>query len=278
MAIDRFEIYIYSYHFFSLNFSFLVARAVIVLELALGIGLIINFLHKWVWWGNVLMIVGYTVLLLYAQIMGRTDSCHCFGDYLQMNPWQSILKNLVLLALLVLVYKVKGSGCKYQWPTMIGVGIASAVAVFCITPPDNFTPNYKPSYQLQRELFYEAMQQPPMDSLNLAEGKKVVGIFSTGCVYCQMAAQKLSLMRELSDFPKEDICFLFLGSSAGLETFYEKAEIEPFPSVLYSDAVRLLQMTDGVFPLVVFLDKGKVVHEYGFRNMSEEEVMGFFNE
>ena len=44
--MDKFEIYIYSYHFFSLNFSFLVARAAIIVELVLGIGLIFNCLHK----------------------------------------------------------------------------------------------------------------------------------------------------------------------------------------------------------------------------------------
>ena len=34
--MDKFEIYIYSYHFFSLNFSFLVARAAIIVELVFG--------------------------------------------------------------------------------------------------------------------------------------------------------------------------------------------------------------------------------------------------
>ena len=40
--MDQFEIYIYSYHFFSLNFSFLVARFAIIIELVLGIGLVSN--------------------------------------------------------------------------------------------------------------------------------------------------------------------------------------------------------------------------------------------
>ena len=35
--MDKFEIYVYSYRFFSLNFSFLVARAAIIAELVLGI-------------------------------------------------------------------------------------------------------------------------------------------------------------------------------------------------------------------------------------------------
>ena len=53
IGMDRFEIYIYSYHFFSLNFSFLVARAAIIAELVLGIGLVSNCFHKLMWWGSV---------------------------------------------------------------------------------------------------------------------------------------------------------------------------------------------------------------------------------
>ena len=49
--MDQFEIYIYSYHFFSLNISFLVARAAIIVEMVLGIMLISNCLHKLTWWG-----------------------------------------------------------------------------------------------------------------------------------------------------------------------------------------------------------------------------------
>ena len=66
LEMDRFEIYIYSFHFFSLNFSYLVARAAIIVELVLGIGLIANYLHKLMWWGSMVLLLGYSLLLLYA--------------------------------------------------------------------------------------------------------------------------------------------------------------------------------------------------------------------
>ena len=121
--MDKFEIYIYSYHFFSLNFSFLVARAAIIAELVLGIGLASNCFHKLMWWGSVLMLLGYTGLLCYALVLGRTDNCHCFGDYLQFNPWQSIVKNVVLLALFALVYRVKGWRFKYDWIALAALAL-----------------------------------------------------------------------------------------------------------------------------------------------------------
>ena len=274
--MDSFEIYVYSYHFFSLNFSFLVARAAIIVELVLGIGLVSNCLHKLMWWGSVAMLTGYTLLLIYAFVIGRTDSCHCFGDFLPFNPQQSLLKNLLLLALFALVYKVKGWHFKGQWLVLVGVAVAASVAVFAVSPPDNFTPSYNPEQNLQEAYFDEALQDPPLDSLKLTEGRQVVCFFSTGCEYCQMAAHKLSLMQQFYGFPPENITYVFMGSEEGKERFFEKSESATYRSVLYEDVIKLLKITNGNFPVLVFMENGTVVHEYGFRNMKEAEIKAFF--
>ena len=172
VGMDQLELYIYSFHFFSLNQSFLVARAAIILELVLGIGLVGNRLHKPIWWGSVLMLLGYTGFLVYALFLGRTDNCHCFGDVLRFNPWQSLIKNGVLLALFALIYKVNGKPLKHKALALISTVILCGAIVFVVSPPDNYTPNYESSQDLNRELFGEALRQPPMDTLNLAEGKK----------------------------------------------------------------------------------------------------------
>lgn len=274
--MDRFEIYIYSYHFFSLNFSFLVARAAIILELVLGIGLVSNCFHKLMWWGSVMMLLGYTGLLVYALFLGRTDNCHCFGDYLQFNPWQSIIKNVVLLALFALIYKVKGRRFKYSVLALAGTVIACSVAVFAASPPDNFTPNYASSQDLRRDLFEEALQQPPLDTMNLTEGKKVVGLFSSSCEFCMTAAQKLSLMQQFYGFPEENIVYVFMGNEEGVEHFYKESGSAHYRYVIYEDVLQLLTINNGMFPLIVMMDNGDIVHEYGLRNMKEEEIKAFF--
>ena len=274
--MDRFEIYVYSYHFFSLNFSFLVARAAIIVELVLGIGLLSNRMHKLMWWGSVLMLVGYTGLLVYALILGRTDNCHCFGDYLQFNPWQSIIKNVVLLALFALIRKVEGKSLKHGWLALAAVVIGCGVAVFTVSPPDNFTPSYESRQNLQRELFQQALQESPLDTCGLMEGKKVVGFFSSACEYCMMTAQKLDLMRKFYDFPEEDILFVFMGREEGIRQFYQESESTTYPYIIYEDVRRLLEITNGMFPIVVLMDNGEIVHEYGFRDLKEAEVKAFF--
>lgn len=274
--MDQFEIYIYSYHFFSLNFSFLVARAAIIAELVLGIGLVSNCFHKLMWWGSMAMLLGYTLLLIYALVIGRTDNCHCFGDYLQFNPWQSILKNMALMGLFLLVYKVKGRRFRGQWLALAGVVAACAIAVFAVSPPDNFTPSYHAEKSLQTEYFNAALAEEPLKDLKLTEGKQVVCFFSTGCEFCQMAAHKLSLMQQFYGFSPENITYVFMGSEEGIEKFYSLSESARYRDVLYTDVLNLLKITNGNFPILVFLDNGEVVYEYGFRDMKEEEIKVFF--
>ena len=276
--IDQFEIYVYSYHFFSLNLSFLVARAAIIVELVLGIGLIANTLHKLYWWGSMAMLVGYTLLLIYALHIGRTDNCHCFGDFLQFDPKQSILKNVVLMVLFLLVFKAKEWKTPFRWLILCLAVMASTIGVFVASPPDNYTDNYLPDHSLQPELFSTMLDEPPFDSLNLNEGKQVVGFFSTGCEYCQMAARKLSLMQQFYGFPADRITYVFLGNAEGIVKFYEKSESERFREVLYPDAVQLLKAINGNFPTIVMMVEGQVVHEYGFRNMREDEISAFFTQ
>lgn len=275
--MDAFELYVFSYRFFAINTSFLVARAAIIVELVLGIGLISNCFHKLMWWGSVLMLVGYTGLLIYALVLGRTDSCHCFGDYLQLNPWQSIIKNVVLLALFALIYNVKGRRFKRDGLALAAVVVGCAVAVFAVSPPDNMTPSYDPSHDLNGELFNEALQQSPLNAYGLTDGRKVVAIFSSGCDYCMLAARKLSLMQQLYGFPEKDVLFIFMGTEEGIQRFYQESESINYQYVIYNDVVTLLKINNGVFPIVVLMDHGEIVGEYGFRNMRENEIKDFFN-
>ena len=274
--MDRFEIYVYSYHFFSLNFSFIVARLAIILELVLGIGVVSHTLHKMYWWGSMAMLGGYTLLLIYALTLGRTDSCHCFGDFLQLDPKQSLIKNGILMLLFLLIYRMESWKTPFRWLILILAVMASSIAVFVISPPDNLTSNSDPEQNLQTELFNEMLDDAPLEALNLREGKQVICFFSTSCDYCQMAAHKLSLMQQFYGFPKENITYLFMGNEESIAKFYEESGSAQYRDVLYPNVARMLKAINGNFPVVVLLEDGEIVHEYGFRNMNEAEIKSFF--
>lgn len=273
--MDKFEIYIYSYHFFSLNASFMVARLAIIIELVLGIGLISHCLHKLMWWGSIAMLAGYSLLLIYAMYLGRTDSCHCFGDFLQLDPKQSLVKNGVLMLLFLPIYRMESWKTPFRWLILCITVMVSTIAVFVISPPDNLTSNSDPEQNLQTELFNEMLDASPLDTLNLRKGKQVICFLSTSCEYCQMAAQKLSLMQQFYGFPKENITYLFMGNEEDIAKFYEESGSAQYRDLLYPDVARLLKAVNGNFPVIVFLEDGEVVHEYGFRNMNEAEIQAF---
>jgi len=273
--MDKFEIYVYSYHFFSLNFSFFVARLAIILELVLGIGLVSHTFHKLYWWGSVAMLGGYTLLIIYALVLGRTDSCHCFGEFLQLDPKWSLVKNGVLIMLFLLVYKMVNWKTALRWVVLIFAVVASGIGVFVASPPDNLTSNSAPEHNLQVELFDAMLDDAPLDSQQLEEGKQIICFFSTSCDYCQMAAHKLSLMQQFYGFSEDNITYLFIGNEEGIAKFYEQSESARYRDVLYPDVARLLKAVNGNLPVIVFLEDGSVVHEYGFRNMDEGEIKTF---
>ena len=277
LDMDKFEIYIYSYHFFSLNFSFLVARLAIILELVLGICLVSNTLHKLYWWGSMAILGSYTLLLIYALTLGRTDSCHCFGDFLKLDPKQSLIKNGVFMLLFLLIYRMESWKMPFRWLLLCLTVMISAIAVFVISPPDNLTSNSDPEQNLQTELFNEMLDDAPLEALNLREGKQVVCFFSAGCEVCQMAAHKLSLMQQFYGFPPENVTCLFIGNEEGMAKFYEESESVLYRNVLYPDVTLLLKAVNGNLPTIIFLEDGAVVHEYGFRNMNESEIKSFMD-
>lgn len=272
--MDRFELYVYSYHFFSLNLSFIAARFAIILELVLGIGLVSHCWHKLMWWGSVLMLGAYTLLLIYALYHGRTDSCHCFGAFLPLNPKQSLVKNVVLLLLFLPVFRMEDWRPRFRWLLLVLSVVTSSLVVFAVSPPDSLNTDSEQNLQVER---FEAMlDEAPLDSLQLREGRQVVCFFSTGCETCRMAARKLSLMQQFYGFSEDSITYVFVGREEDIAGFYADSESAQYRNVLYPDAARLLKVVNGYLPTLVLLDNGSVLHEYGFRNMKEEEIMTFF--
>ena len=81
------------------------ARFFIGLEFALGILMFLPFYVKQLMQITFLLLGGFTVHLIYLWLIGDTENCGCFGEMISMTPEQSILKNMVMLAVALLVYK-----------------------------------------------------------------------------------------------------------------------------------------------------------------------------
>jgi uncharacterized membrane protein YphA (DoxX/SURF4 family) len=74
------------------------------LEIILGFALIIGVRAKQVAWGLLLLIIFFSFLTFYSAYFKVVQTCGCFGDAIPLTPWQSFSKDLILLALIVVLF------------------------------------------------------------------------------------------------------------------------------------------------------------------------------
>ncbi len=96
------------FHVFGLNllndYAQWIAIFLCALEIILGALLILGIAAKKVAWGLLLLIIFFTFLTFYSAFFEVVKSCGCFGDAIPLTPWQSFIKDLVLLALIIPIF------------------------------------------------------------------------------------------------------------------------------------------------------------------------------
>lgn len=80
------------------------AAAICIAEIVLGIAVLVGYRMKEVSWSLLLMIVFFTILTGASAIFEIVRSCGCFGDAIPLTPWESFYKDLVLLALILIIF------------------------------------------------------------------------------------------------------------------------------------------------------------------------------
>ncbi|WP_373275014.1 BT_3928 family protein [Parapedobacter tibetensis] len=95
--------HVFGTHFLN-DYSVIIAVVVCGLEILLGTLLLLGFWRRTVAWGLLLLILFFTFLTFYSAFFEVVTSCGCFGDAIPLTPWQSFIKDLVLLALILIIF------------------------------------------------------------------------------------------------------------------------------------------------------------------------------
>ena len=82
-----------------------IAILLCTLEIVLGALLLLGFWARQVAWGILVLIVFFTFLTFYSAFFEVVTSCGCFGDAIPLTPWQSFSKDLILLALIIVIFR-----------------------------------------------------------------------------------------------------------------------------------------------------------------------------
>lgn len=84
-------------------YALVISIIVVVLEVVLGVFLLIGYKPKFTIWSLLLMIVFFTFLTFYSAYFDKVKDCGCFGDALKLTPWESFTKDVILLALILII-------------------------------------------------------------------------------------------------------------------------------------------------------------------------------
>lgn len=266
-GIDAFEIYLFSFGWFSLGTAYLLARLVIAAEYTLGILLIANFYPRLAFWGALAMLAGFTVFLAVLALAGNRDNCNCFGEWVNLSPVQSIWKNLGMLALLLLSAGVPAFRIRHKPLWLILACVVPLAGVLIASPPDNWRyDSYARHELINEQAFREAVESGILPH-SVVEGDHVVCFYSLKCRFCKMSAQKLVTLRSRGDFLDAPVIMIFgRGEDTNATPFLEETGLQP-DEIHFIEPSDFLRITNGAFPLILVMQGDAIAEKYNYRNL-----------
>ena len=291
MSIDEFEIYIYSFDIFSFLLTTFVSRIIIIGEFILGLFLILKINYKLTWRLTFISLILFTLFLIYVAIFRQDANCHCFGELVELSPLESIIKNLVMIALLMLGQRATDNGQQTQAQSsklkaqssklLVLSSTFIVLAVFIISPPDSI---YKMIYSTEKEVstvdLYKSFDEVVkidfteeglvFDSISSFKEKEnqLIVIVSSGCKYCRLGLKKLSLMMKNEDLATDNVDIFIWGSPEGIEDFRFETMTEDY-SYWHIMPNRAIEITYGRFPIFIFLKEKDIIKIGDFRDVDD---------
>ena len=272
ISIDSFEIYVYSLGLLNLELSLIFVRLLLAFELILGLMLLFGVYTKQTVWISIIVLFGFTVFISSLIINNEAEHCHCFGDKIQLNHYQSIIKNIILISLLFLVRNTKDFFKIFKAIQTLGIVIFSLTLISIISPPDNFLrKSYDKKTTFQEESLHQYLNESQTQS-----GKHIISFMSPKCHFCDLASRKLEII--LSKI-ESDYSFkmVFWGEETTIKEFINNHNFGKFDYDILPPNY-FLKITDGKMPLILLVEDGEVVQKYGYRNLNEREILRFFND
>ncbi len=275
-SMESFELYIFSFAFFGFDLSAILARVVVIVESLLGIGLMFNLFYKQVKWATAVSLCGFSAFLIWRAIIGDTESCHCMGDLVEMNPVQSLLKNLLLAAILAYSWNSTGRVFARQGLVSILCALAVLVTVFVVQPPAvYFRWNGHESNDLVVEKF-----SPVADTLGLSAGRRIVCFYSCSCVHCAKCATRMAGIIRGHSIPTDSVHVVFMQTHVNQDSvvtsFYHEHGDDMILPYSYISPFEFIPLTNGYMPLVTLFKDGELIREYDYLSLDEKELAAFF--
>ena len=296
-TIKEFELYIYSYGIFNYTLCTLFARCLIAFEICTGLCLAFRWWYRLTWWLMQLSLLGFTIFLIFAQLRGDAN-CHCMGDFVELNPLQSMIKNFIIMALLLVIRNQENWNFRFGGIVKPLILIIVAAVPFIVAPPEIL---YKKLYSTDRNINTPIFEKALSDStfyqcyptilpnyeydsttyvaeakpLELVD-KNILMFAHAGCKYCREGAKRMAMFFRENKLDRNRCKVLIFGNYPPLSTYefiqategygFEYREINPIVS---------LDIVDGEFPTFILMQDDSIVKSFDLWGLEESTIREF---
>jgi uncharacterized membrane protein YphA (DoxX/SURF4 family) len=188
-----------------------IARFMIGLEFFIGFLLIMGlYIRRFTIKLTVISLIVFCIYLVFVMATtGNNGNCGCFGTAISMTPLQALIKNIIMIAVSLLIYKFDdGFSFFYESPGFKKfskiLAILLALTAFALPHILNYVDlSFSEAYLVKKEDSYKL----ELDSVykynkiykapqTLSKGKHIISFMSLTCPHCRIAAKKLKLIKE----------------------------------------------------------------------------------
>lgn len=274
--IEWFERHLVTQLNFEINLSQYVARIIIAVEFLIGIFLIAGFyLKKITYPAYFFILTFFTFYLAFGWFVnGSEENCGCFGATIPMSTKASILKNIVLVIIGLVSFRMaKEIKFKFLKLSFSILAIAGISLPFILNPPNFYNGEvYVFEENIEAPFLHEKQFGGIEDSIDLKNGKNLVLVASLTCPHCKNLAFKICDLKK--DGKLDNVYLLLWGDTSDIQPFFDYADCE-LPYKLVTDGKDFGSYSAGSVPRLFLIDNGMLKFEFDESNFSYDNYLKY---
>lgn len=250
------------------------SRLLTGMEGALGILIAAHLFgkRKWILSIAIWLLIAFSIYLIYLwSAVGNDVNCGCFGDKIWMSPASSLVKNVLMIAVIYIIKRFHfGLSFKHaKW--IVPVLFAGAtISTYFIFPIPSSQPQWlkKDKYEIDLKALY-APDKEDAPKTDLTKGKHVIAFFSLTCPHCKMAAYKMHVMKKKN--PSLPFHIVYAGNSKHLNDFWKETQAKSIPNTRLQ-ADDFTAIAGFSWPAIFLVNDGWVEGQTNYISMNQAEI------
>jgi uncharacterized membrane protein YphA (DoxX/SURF4 family) len=256
------ELNLVYHHIASWNLSPYLARALVILEILIGLALIFGVSLKRLTINIALFFTLIFSLYLIALLLfdGNDQNCGCFGSILPMTPIESLIKNVVITVLLILLKRSTSLGnSKGRLFTYFSLSVSSIIFVIYYFPIYTWLNIAPLNGKLVPFDFNSPIKFDNQANIDLKKDKKLIAVFNMACDNCRELAFKLGILSKQRQF--DNLYLLLVGDQEDVKDFLNETHLNyPYKRYTFFEFVKLYPHS--TWPWIILSEDGEIKKQW----------------